>query len=139
MSILLCMRIWKGMMPSWNNIVKLISNIFVLGLFEISSKGFSELFCNLPPSAINTTVVYVFLLFSLDKKIWNQFYMKNWLDNRIKVAKIRLVFEPNFSIFYFNLWYLLRIFEAIRYVNTRFFVILILFRTSLATAKRFSF
>lgn len=139
MSILLCMRIWKGMMPSWNNIVKLISNIFVLGLFEISSKGFSELFCNLPPSAINTTVVYVFLLFSLDKKIWNQFYVKNWLNNRIKIAKIRLIFEANFSVFYFNLWYLLKIFEAIRYVNTRFFVILILFRTSLATAKRFSF
>lgn len=139
MSILLCMRIWKGMMPSWNNIVKLISNIFVLGLFEISSKGFSELFCNLSPSAINTTVVYVFLLFSLDKKIWNQFYVKNWLNNRIKVAKIRLIFEANFSVFYFNLWYLLKIFEAIRYVNTRFLVILILFRTSLATAKRFSF
>ncbi len=140
MSILLCRWVGKGMMPSWNNCVELATDILVFRLFEVPSKSFSELFCNFSPCTIDITVVNNIILSTLLEKISKIFDMKDWLNDRVKVAKARLIFESNLSFFYYiNLWYLLIIFKARRYIDTWFIMNLILSKTYLTTRKSPSF
>lgn len=140
MSILLRGWVGKGMMPSWNNFVKLVTDILVLRLFEVSSKSFSELFCDFSPCTIDITVINNIVLSTLLEKVSKIFDMKDWLNNRVKIAKARLVFESNLSFFYYiNLWSLLIIFKARRYIDAWFIMNLILSKTYLTTRKSLSF
>lgn len=140
MGILLCLRVWEGMMPSWNNIIKLVPYILVLWLIEIPSESFPKLVCNFSPCTINITIINNPSLSTFLEKISNIFDVKDWLNNRVKIAKARLIFEPNLPFFYcFSLWYLLIILKARRYVNTGFIVNSILFKACIATAKSLFF
>ena len=127
------------MMPSRNSIIKLSTNILIFWLSEVSSEGFPELFCNFSPCTINITVINNLLLSTFLKKLNEMFNMKDWLDDRVKVTKARLVFESNLSLFYYiNLLYLLIIIKTRWYVDARFIMNLILLKTYLITRKSLS-